>query len=69
LDLAVEVSEQKRPIADLEKGFRMLWSQPTLPPFAQQSDVAPTPDIYAGYVSLLLDYLELIAAERARSST
>lgn len=47
----------------------MLWSQPTLPPFAQQSDVAPTPGIHAGYASQLLDYLELIAAERARSST
>lgn len=35
----------------------MLWSQHTLPPFARQSDVAPTPSIHAGYVSQLLDYL------------
>jgi hypothetical protein len=47
----------------------MLWSQPTLPPFAQQSDVAPTPDIHAGCVSQLLNYLELIAAGMTRSST
>lgn len=47
----------------------MLWLQLTLPPFAQRSDVAPTPDIHAGDVSQLLDYLELIAAERAPSST
>lgn len=47
----------------------MLWSQPTLLPFAKQNDVALTPGIHAGRLSQLLDYLELIAAERARSST
>ena len=63
------VGLRERPRDDLEKGSRMLWSQRTLPPFAQQSDVAANPDIYVGYVSQLLGYLELIATERARSST
>lgn len=58
-----------RPKADFEKGFQILWSQPTLPPFAWQSDFAPTPSIEAGYTRQFLDYLELIAAARARLST
>ncbi|WP_404926227.1 UvrD-helicase domain-containing protein [Mesorhizobium sp. ORM16] len=32
--------------------------------FDWKSDVAPTPDIHAGYVSQLLAYLELVAAEK-----
>lgn len=32
--------------------------------FDWKSDVAPTPDIHAGYMSQLLEYLKLIAAEK-----